>query len=230
MSEPEVIDLDGIALTLRHSTRAKRIQIRIDQRARGAELVLPAGADRARALAFARGRRSWIAERIADLPQPVAFTDGTVIPYLGAEHRLVHCPGARVIQVHEGEILVPGEPAHFERRVQDFLKAEIRKDLRPRADDKASRLGRTVGRMAIKDTKSRWGSCSRTGNLNFNWRLVFAPEAIRDYLVAHEAAHLRHMNHGPDFWELAEELTDLTTVKQAESWLSRESRRLFAIG
>ena len=108
----------------------------------------------------------------------------------------------------DGEIRVRGDPAHLPRRVRDHL-ARVARAASWRAGRAALRRGSasTVARVTVRDTKSRWGSCSATGNLSFSWRLIFAPEAVIDYVVAHEVAHLAEMNHGPRFWRLVESLS-----------------------
>jgi len=83
-------------------------------------------------------------------------------------------------------------------------------------------------RVTVRDTKSRWGSCSSTGNLSFSWRLVFAPEPVVDYVVAHEVAHLAEMNHGPRFWKLVRSLTPDTATPRA--WLKRHRSELLSYG
>ena len=99
---------------------------------------------------------------------------------------------------------VSGMPEHLGRRIVDFLKKEARRDLESRVALHATRVGRRVTSMTLKDTRSRWGSCSHAGALSFSWRIVMAPPDIIDYLAAHECAHLKEMNHGPNFWALCD--------------------------
>ncbi len=122
-----------------------------------------------------------------------------------------------------------GQPAHTERRVRDFLKAEARRQIVERAQAKAAIAGRKIRRISLRDTRSRWGSCASGGNLNFSWRLVLAPDGVLDYVVAHEVAHLVHMNHSPAFWQTVATLTD-ADVKAQRAWLRRHGNGLFAYG
>jgi predicted metal-dependent hydrolase len=117
---------------------------------------------------------------------------------------------------------------HIERRVRDHLVAMARTELAGRARPLAARIGRKLVRVGVRDTKSRWGSCSGRGNLSFSWRLVFAPEPIIDYVVAHEVAHLAEMNHGPRFWRLVESLSPDSAA--ARAWLKRHRSRLLSYG
>ena len=86
------------------------------------------------------------------------------------------------------------------RRVRDFLEAEARRDFAAAVKRHTAALGITAKRITVRDTKSRWGSCSASGALSFSWRLILAPPFVLDYLAAHEVAHLRELNHSPRFW------------------------------
>ena len=122
----------------------------------------------------------------------------------------------------------PVRQAARPRRVSDFLVAKARKELALRARKLATRIGREVAQITVRDTRSRWGSCSGRGNLSFSWRLIFAPERVIDYVGAHEVAHLAEMNHGPRFWSLVESLSPDSAIPRA--WLKRHRSRLFSYG
>ena len=111
----------------------------------------------------------------------------------------------------------------------DFLKAEARREIGVRARAKAGQLGMPIKAIALRDTRTRWGSCSRKGGLTFSWRLILAPEFVLDYVVAHEVAHLKEMNHGPRFWALCESLTT-ADAKVARAWLRANGGALHAYG
>jgi len=217
----ETVDLDlggrSVQVAVKRSALARRISLRIDP-ARGAVLMLPVKARLAEGERFLLAHRVWLAERLARLPGPVTLGDGATIPLLGVPHPVRHVPGARRgVWVEGGEILVSGLPEHVGRRTADFLKTEAKRLIAPRAQDMAARLGRKPGRITVKDTKSRWGSCSSSGDLAFSWRLVLAPEQILDYVVAHEVAHLVQMNHSPAFWAVVESLVG--DHRPARRWL-----------
>ena len=125
-------------------------------------------------------------------------------------------------------ICVTGERPHIARRVADFLKREARKDIEAAVARHAERLGVSPRRIALRDTASRWGSCSSTGRLNFSWRLILAPPEMLDYLAAHEVAHIVHMNHSPVFWKLTRRLFPET--ERAEAWLRRHGAGLHRFG
>jgi predicted metal-dependent hydrolase len=220
----------GAPVSIRVSQRARRVGLRIDSAERKVELVLPRGVPERTGLRFLAAKRGWIAARLAALPQPVPFAEGAIVPLLGVPHRIrrEHDPSAPPISVTDGEIRVRGDPAHLARRVRDHLVAAARAELVSRARRLAARIGRDVARVNVRDTKSRWGSCSGQGNLSFSWRLIFAPEPVLDYVVAHEVAHLAEMNHGPRFWHLVESLTPGSAGPRG--WLKRHRSRLLAYG
>ncbi len=220
----------GVPFAIRVSPRARRIGLRIDPAERLVELVLPPGVPAAQGLRFLATKRGWITARLEALPIQVAFSEGAIVPVLGIGHRIRReiDAGAPPVSIVDGEIRVRGDPAHLARRVRDHLVALARSELARRARRAAALIGRNVARVNVRDTKSRWGSCSGRGNLSFSWRLIFAPEPVIDYVVAHEVAHLAEMNHGPRFWRLVESLTPDSTAPRA--WLKRHRSRLFCYG
>jgi predicted metal-dependent hydrolase len=224
-----VYDSDA-RVSIRVSPRARRIALRIDAAERKVELVLPPGVPQSHGLRFLATKRAWIAARLAALPQPVRFAEGVIVPVLGIPHRIRRedDPAAPPVAIRDGEIRVRGDPAHLERRVRDHLVAMARAEFADRARRLAARIGRKLARVGVRDTKSRWGSCSGRGNLSFSWRLIFAPEPVIDYVVAHEVAHLAEMNHGPRFWRLVESLSPDSAAPRV--WLKRNRSQLLSYG
>jgi predicted metal-dependent hydrolase len=220
----------GAPVAIRVSPRARRVSLRIDAAAHGVELVLPRGMPAAQGLRFLSAHRGWIAARLAALPPPLRFAAGAVVPVLGTPHIIRHVAvaGAPPVVVEGGEICVRGDPAHLPRRVRDHLIGLARRELAARARATAARIGKNVARVSVRDTRSRWGSCSSRGSLSFSWRLVFAPEAVVDYVVAHEVAHLVEMNHGPRFWRLVATLAPDSATQRA--WLKRHRAELLSYG
>jgi predicted metal-dependent hydrolase len=227
----QAVALDlGAPLAIRVSSRARRVGLRIDAARRRVELVLPQDAPPEFGLRFLRAKRGWIAARLEALPRPVPFVEGAVVPVLGVPHRIRRSldPAAPPVTIAEREIHVRGDPQHLPRRVRDHLASLAHDELARRARPLAARIGRKVARVSVRDTKSRWGSCSANGNLSFSWRLIFAPEEVVDYVVAHEVAHLAEMNHGPRFWRLVESLAPGNARPRA--WLDRHRARLLSYG
>lgn len=233
--EPDILELDARALVLRlrKSPRAKRMILRLAANEDALVLTLPPGVPREEGLAFVRRQEDWIKQRLAERPARVPFAAGVRLPLLGEEHQIRHAPHARRGVWREGGSLwVSGSAEHLPRRLTDFLRNEARELLRARAREKWSLLdpqnARPLRRVTVRDTTSRWGSCSSAGNLNFSWRLIFAPELVFDYVVAHEVAHLVHMNHSPAFWQLNERLTG--DMKTARRWLKERGSALLLYG
>ena len=137
-------------------------------------------------------------------------------------------PGRGGVWREDGGLLVSGYAEHVERRVRDFLKAEARREMSERAFAKARQIDRPIASLTLRDTRSRWGSCTPDGALSLSWRLVLAPLEVLDYVVAHEVAHLAHMNHGQRFWALTAKLTD--QVEGPQRWLRDNGARLLRYG
>ncbi|GAB6052399.1 SprT family zinc-dependent metalloprotease [Magnetospira thiophila] len=228
-----LLDLDGraVPLRIRRHKRARRMILRLDPQGDGVLLTLPAGVPLAQAKHFAESKGGWILDHLTRRPSPRPFVDGAEIPLRGEPHRLCHRPGARgsVWCLAEAqEIHVAGDAAHLSRRLHDWLRAEARRDITTRAASICADLGRSHGRITLRDPRSRWGSCAHNGNLSFSWRLILAPEAVLDYVVAHEVAHLSIRDHGPRFHALVARLTEHATSGRA--WLKRHGRDLHLYG
>lgn len=232
----EILTLPGgpTMVRWRRHAQARRVSLRIDPRGGGVVVTLPARAGRRAGIALLMTHADWVAERIAALPRAIAFADGAEIPINGLSHRIRHLPdgdpaGARgSAWLAAGTLYVTGGAEFLTRRVGDFLRAEARRRFSALALTKAAMIGRRPTRISVKDTRTRWGSCARDGVLSFSWRLVMAPPFVQDYVAAHEVAHLRHMDHGPRFWRLVEELTPWRA--EGVRWLTGEGARLLRIG
>lgn len=213
----------------RRSARARRVSLRIDPRAGAVVVTLPLRAGRRQGLDLLQTHAAWVMDRLSALPPAAPFADGAMLPIGGRPHRIAHLGGLRgATRIEDGALLVAGDAAHVSRRVADFLRAEARRRITPLALAKGAAIGRTPARITIKDTKSRWGSCAPDGALAFSWRLVLAPSEVLDYVVAHEVAHLAHMNHGPRFWAACAALTLHT--EPAKAWLAAHGARLLRYG
>jgi predicted metal-dependent hydrolase len=231
-----LLRIDGrpVPLHVRRSERATRIQLRMDLKSGSPVLVLPRYASIERGFEFARDKRDWIGEQIALQPETIPFEPGEVIPYRGRDHVIIHrkrprTPGRRgEIWREPGAIYVAGDEDMVASRVETFLKFEARNEIHRRALEKSDMTGKRVRRVTLRDPKGRWGSCTSDGNLSFSWRLIMAPVHVLDYVIAHEVAHLTHMNHGPNFWRLVSELTHQRDP--ARDWLRVNGIRLHRYG
>lgn len=218
-----------VPLELKRHPQARRITLRLTPDGDGIRLVLPNRTPIREAIAFAERNSGWILKHLEKVPPRIPFADGAVIPVLGENHLVTHDPEARCgVSREAGMIRVSGLAEHLPRRLGDYLKREARAEIGARARDKAARIERRIGRISLRDTRSRWGSCNADGDLNFSWRLILAPEAVLDYVVAHEVAHMVHLNHSQRFWRLAGQLSD--DMSGAKIWLRRHSAELWRYG
>ncbi len=236
MSDELHLTLEGRPVTLgvRRSRRARRMRLVVEAARGGAVLVLPAGAGERDGRRFVAEHAPWLLRRLAELPQPVPFRDGAVVPYRGVDHVVRHAGSARgpiergVVWRHGGAIHVAGRDEHLARRIRDWFRHEARDVLGPLAETKAAVLGERPARVTVRDQRTRWGSCSAKGALSFNWRLVMAPDAAIDYVVAHEVAHLVELNHSPSFWRIVDRLT--AHREDGRSWLKAHGDGLHRYG
>lgn len=212
-----------IWLTLRRSSRARRITLRISHLDGRVTLTLPQHAPEREALAFAREKEAWIRNHLSNRAEDVRVGIGTELPVAGRVHKVVAGSGRRV-SMQDGEIAVPGQGDAAPRRVLGFLKAKARDDLAVACDEFAERLGRSYNGLSLRDTRSRWGSCSSAKRLMFSWRLILAPPEILQYVAAHEVAHLAQMNHSPAFWQEVSRIYG--PYQQARRWLRVEGSTL----
>jgi predicted metal-dependent hydrolase len=230
MSEIEVT-LHGrpLRMPLRRDRRARNITIHIDASIGGARVVMPISATAAEAERAVRKHARWVLDRIDALPPKIPFEHGAVVPFGGTPHRILHrTDGRGVVERADGVLYVFGRPEHLPRRLQDWLRREAGAAISPLALAKAGMVERTVRRVSIRDTRSRWGSCSAEGRLSFSWRLVLAPPMVLDYVVAHEVAHLVEMNHSPAFWRIVDRLTP--HAREAKRWLRANGETLHSYG
>ena len=127
-----------------------------------------------------------------------------------------------------GQLLVGGQVDFFARRVRDYIKAEVEVRFQKMAQAFMRQLGVKERAVKVRDTRSRWGSCTSRGHLNLSWRLILAPREVARYVVAHEVAHRRELNHSPAFWQLVENLVGPYT--ESDRWLSKNGATLHAFG
>lgn len=212
-----------IALTLRRSARARRMTLRINQIDGRVTLTLPTRASEREALAFAETKQAWIRKHLQASMGHVVAVLGARIPVEGALCEIATGTGRRVL-FEDGVLFVPGAEERVPARVLGYLKTRARDRLAGASDHYAARLGQSYSGISIRDTRSRWGSCSSAGRLMYSWRLIMAPPAVLDYVAAHEVAHLAQMNHSPAFWAEVERIYG--PYAQARAWLRREGNDL----
>jgi hypothetical protein len=231
---PDLIEVSHegrtLAVTLRRSPTARRYSLRLRAATREAVLTMPERGSLATAKDFADRHAGWLAARLARLPAVVPLAVGATVPLRGVPHTIVHDGatrgGVRTAPGPDGRplIVVSGQPEFAGRRILDFLRREARRDLGEATLRHAKRLGVSVSRITVKDTVSRWGSCSARGAISYSWRLILAPAPVLDYLCAHEVAHRVEMNHSPRYWKVVASL--YPDLDKAEAWLKRHGSGL----
>jgi predicted metal-dependent hydrolase len=228
-------DGETYRVELRRVETARRFILRVRGATRDAVLTMPRRATLKDATEFAERNAAWVGVRLRRLPQQVAFVDGAVFPLRGASTRIVHAPKVRgtvwtpaASQEDIGQLHVSGEAPHTERRVRDWLKAQARKELEAAVAHYAEMISRSAPPITLRDTTTRWGSCSSAGALNFSWRLIMAPSDVLTYLAAHEVCHLAHMNHSVRFWKLCRSIC--VHADEAEHWLKSSGADLYRYG
>jgi hypothetical protein len=239
---PETVALAGAAgdagadvacpVRWRRSRRARRISLRIDARAGEVVVTLPPRAARRAGVALLNIHAAWVRDRLAALAPPLPLTPGAWVPLAGVPHQVRAAPeapsGGTAAWLEPGAIVVAGQPGTVPARVTAFLVAEARRRIETLAAGHAARLGTRPNGVRLKDTRSRWGSCAPDGTLSFSWRLVMAPDWVLDYVVAHEVAHLKELNHSDRFWTHVALLTPHRDA--AVAWLRDNGPGLLRVG
>jgi predicted metal-dependent hydrolase len=215
---------DDLEYTIRRSTRARRIRIRVDAHA-GVEVVIPQRATQREAQAAVQELRPWIERRLHEATrakQKLESPPGTV-PFLGAHLRLRRQAGRTRVGRRGDELWVPESAPHD--ALERWYRAQARKEIAPRLERAAEALGgRKPTSLSIRNQRTRWGSCSITGAMSFNWRLMLAPEPVLDYVVWHEACHLAVMDHSRRFWALVER--HVPGYREPRRWLRQNGTAL----
>jgi predicted metal-dependent hydrolase len=210
--------MSDLSYTVRRSDRARSVRVRVEHDGE-VTVTLPRRAREREAAAAVRELRPWIDRRVADAAAARAAiprVPGTV-PYLGGRLRLVEQPGRTRAHRRGDLLLVPAGGPEQRAAIERWYRRAARAEALRRLGVAAAALGTTYSRLTIRDQRTRWGSCSATGAIAINWRLVLGPEEVLDYVVWHEACHLVVMDHSPRFWALlARHVPD---YEQPRRWL-----------
>lgn len=212
-----------IELTVRRSQRARRISLTVASLDARVVLTIPRGVGEREALEFAKRKEAWLRQRLSSRPNEIRVGHGTEIPF--QDETLHILPGkGRSVKREDDSLLVPGTGSEVARRARTWLANEARVLLAKFSDDYAAQLGRSYTRLTIRDTRSRWGSCSSSGGLMYSWRLIMAPAEVLRYVAAHEVAHLVEPNHSSAFWSKVEELKQ--DYRDNRKWLRANGNEL----
>jgi predicted metal-dependent hydrolase len=212
-----------VEIVLRRSARARRYSLRVSALDGRVTLTLPLRGSAAEGLAFARDRETWIRAALARQPDAATVGFGTVLTVEGRALTLTPAP-VRGPRIEGPALLLPPDPARAAARTAAFLRELARDRLAAASDRHAAALGRRITRISLRDTRSRWGSCTHDGALMYSWRLILAPPEVLDYVAAHEVAHLAEMNHSAAFWAVVARLCP--GWKERRNWLRRDGASL----
>lgn len=220
----------NVNIYVQENARSKRLSLKYHPITREFSLTKPPKARKEDILNFLNRSKAWLAEKMGEVNSNIPFTPGTLLPILGQEHLIQFAQDAKPSVVQkEGVLLVSGfDPIIVPGMVKDWLRGHIYAYIADTSKKFAKTLGKPVGVITIKDTKSRWASCSSHGNLAYSWRLAMAPEAVVEYICAHEVSHLVEMNHSPAFWGLVAQLCP--SFNEHRSWLKIHGKNLFRYG
>lgn len=201
---PEQIQIDNIPVTVRRNARARRMTLRVPRAGGEVVLTLPPRASLQAGREFAASKAEWLRRTVMAMPGPKLVAEGALLPVAGQQVLLRAMP-LRSVRLEGDTLYIPARGA-MGATVQAWLKTRAHVALREAVDRFAARLGRQPRALTLRDTKSRWGSCTQDGRLMFSWRLAMAPPLVLDYVAAHEVAHLAHMDHSDRFWAQVEAL------------------------
>lgn len=208
------------------SPKAKRLTLRIDAKERLPILTIPSRCSAKRAVEFVEMHRAWLEENLQKIPAIKHFENGEKISLMGKEYTINHCPQKRCgVMIEEDNIVVSGSKEFLHRRICDFIKKKAQEQLLKKSQTLANKIGCRVNHVSIKDTKSRWGSCSSLENINYNWRICLAPKYVINYLVAHEVSHLLHQDHSREFWQCVKKLCP--DAAKGRLWLKNYGKELY---
>ena len=206
------------------------MRLAVDPRDGVIRLTLPGRVSLAAGYEWAETQRDWIESAIADLPARAPLGPGAELPYEGRDVRVDWAPGhPRTIRIDSDRLIVGGPEDLVGSRILRWLRAEARRKLEEETRQLAARSAIQVGRIRVGDPRSRWGSCSASGDIAYSWRLLLAPPAVREATIAHELAHRRHMHHGPEFHDEVVRLLG-REPKAERAWLRANAARLQAVG
>jgi len=219
-----------VPIDIRPMRNARRLRLRFDEAAGVLKLTCPWRTSRKSALAWALDQRDWIDRQLANVEPGEPFVPDAMIPIEGRDVRIAWSARApRTPQLTGDELLCGGPEEGLARRIERYLKRLALETMSKEVAEFASAAGVAARQVSVGDAGSRWGSCSSQGKIRLSWRLILAPPEVRRYVVAHEVAHLVHLNHGRDFKALEARLLG-PGVAAAKSALRRVGPRLRRVG
>jgi predicted metal-dependent hydrolase len=234
-SDP-IVDIEGedVPVRIKRTSQARRISMRADVVKREIRITMPVYTPTSAAMDFVAAKMQWLAARLHGAPQSAPMSAGGTVAFAGEPHRIVWVEGAtRTVKRIEGadgfELQVGGPEDRVKDRILRWLQSEARQIFAADIADYCDRAGAARPRLSLGDPRSRWGSCSSRGTISLSWRLIMAPASVRRSVIAHEVAHIRHMDHSPAFYAWFETLFE-GDRKAADRWLKMHGTALQRVG
>lgn len=217
---------------LNPSPRARRVTLRLSPSLGCVIATYPQKLSNDNVLKFIHLHMDWIEKALQSLPERPNFNGGGIVLINGQQTPIFHTPASRQgCMLDEVGLHVSGQAEHTERRVQRFLREMALKNLPPLVHAEAYRMGADVTKIDIRNVRSRWGSCTRTGRIMLSWRLIMCPPSVQGYIAVHELAHLKHFDHSPAFWSHVDHFfaKGRTGRLAAERWLRQNGPALLRV-
>lgn len=224
MSEQLLVGHPPIKVEVRRRKNARRLTLRLAPK--GVSLTIPHRTPVLEAERFAYKNEAWLRSKLSKLPQTTVVGVGGQVPIEG-KNRLILPGKTRGLRLKPDQLEISGRTDLFPHKIKGFLRELARAKLSQESDKYAAKLGRRYNKLTLRDTRSRWGSCTSTGNLMYSWRLIMAPPEVLSYVAAHEVAHLVEMNHSDAFWALVEDL--MPDYANHRKWLRKNGSTLHCI-
>ncbi|MDE2404912.1 MAG: M48 family metallopeptidase [Sphingomonadales bacterium] len=230
-TEPPTVAVAGreLPVAIRHLRHARRITLRLAPDGSEARVSMPPWGRTGDALAFVRARSDWLAEQLARVPQAAPLGPGATVPYRGQSLTITWAKQhPRTPREAGGELRLGGPAESLAPRLRRWLEGEARRLIAADLAEYAAAAGLPMPPLALSNARRRWGSCSASGQIRINWRLVMAPDFVRRSVVAHEVAHLLHFDHSPAFHRALAGLFE-GDLHAANLWLRQQGRGLHAL-
>jgi len=216
MAEQVKIGEPPIPVNIKRSARARRYSLRISSKDGAISLTMPKYATLGEAMRFAHEQEGWMRKHLAKQLNPIALTVGGSVLFDG-EYRRIEQGTGRAVRFEDGAFMVPGKTDKTAAKLRAYFKTMARERMVAASVHYADLLERRIGRVTLRDTRSRWGSCTSDGNLMYSWRLIMAPREVQAYVAAHEVCHLIEMNHSDAYWALVASI--FPDYKARRGWL-----------
>jgi len=223
----DISEAVGMDIKVVPSRSGRKLTLKIDEKERVPVLSVPRFCSKKQAVEFVNEHLDWIVKSLNKLPEVKYFADGISFLLFGQNVTVEHHPEARRgVWLQEDKLCVSGNSEFIHRRVKDYIKKRAQEEFYTYSRRLAEKIQCRLTGVSIKDTTSRWGSCSSLQHINYSWRIALAPDFVIAYLMAHEVSHLKHQDHSAEFWQCVASLCP--EWSRGRIWLKRYGKTLYA--